>query len=68
AVLYRNQVAHRHRAPVHIVQGFPEGKKIYLYVDPRNYDAGHSNFEAAHELEVMRDVFRERYQKIGKAL
>lgn len=68
AILYRNQVAHRHRAPVHIEQNFPERSKLYLYIDPRNYDAGHSNFDALHELEVMRDIFRERYAMVGKAL
>ena len=68
AVLYRNQVAHRHRTPLHIEVEFPYERKSFLYLDPRNYDVGHSKIEAIEELSVMRDRLLNRYVRIGNAL
>lgn len=69
AVLYRNQVAHRHRTPLHFELQIPQGsKKTFLYLDPRNYAAGHSKIEALSELTIIRDHLFNRYAKIGDAL
>jgi hypothetical protein len=69
AILYRNQVAHRHRTPLYHELQFPQGgKKLFLYLDPRNPEAGHSKAEALSELETIRDHLIERYKKICEAL
>ena len=69
AVLYRNQVAHRHRTPIHIeLQDLLGPKKYFLHLDPRNYAAGHSKIEALPELAIIRDHLTKRYAKICDAL
>jgi hypothetical protein len=68
AILYRNQVAHRHRTPLHIEVEIPYEKKLFLYLDPRNYERGRSKIEAINELAVMRDQLLNRYVKINNAL
>jgi hypothetical protein len=69
AILYRNQAAHRHRTPLHHELQLPQGgKKLFLYLDPRNPEAGHSKVEALSELETIGDHLNERYKKICEAL
>lgn len=69
AVLYRNQVAHRHRTPMHYELLDLQGtKKSFLYLDPRNHAAGPSKIEALPELAIIRDHLTKRYAKIGEAL
>jgi hypothetical protein len=68
AVLYRNQVAHRHRVPVLKEVMFPDEPKTFLQLDPRNPDAGHSKFEAIPELRIIRDQLTRRYKNICDAI
>ena len=68
AILYRNQVAHRHRTPLHIEVEMPQENKSFLYLDPRNYETGHSKIEAIDELAVMRDQLLNSYVRVGNAL
>jgi hypothetical protein len=69
AILYRNQTGHRHRTPLHHeLQDLHGSKKLYLYLDPRNPDAGHSKVEAIPELATIRDHLTKRYRRICDVL
>jgi hypothetical protein len=57
AVNYRNQVAHRHRNPLHYHLELPSGvRKTFLHLDPRNPVLGPSKVEALPELAKFHAV------------